>query len=149
MSKSWGTPTWYFFHSLAEHISENLYNTKKLEVCNIIKMVCSNLPCPECRQHAVLYTKSLTPRNVPTKKHLQDYLFNFHNSVNMRLNKGQFRDYDKYKLSKLEHIFKLFNDKMIHNRYNNRKFNETLSRKNMMHQITNFLNTNKNEIRWL
>ena len=24
MSKSWGTPTWYFFHTLAEKIKDNM-----------------------------------------------------------------------------------------------------------------------------
>lgn len=149
MSKSWGTPTWYFLHSLAEHISETLYKNQNTEVCNMIKLICSNLPCPDCRAHAIQYTKSLTPKNVHTKQQLKEYLFNFHNSVNMRTNKGQFNEYNKYKTSRLEQIFKLFKEKMIHNTYGNRKFNETLSRKNMIKSITNFLNNNKHEITWL
>ena len=37
MSKSWGTPTWYFFHTLAEKIKENEYDGIKGEVLSYIK----------------------------------------------------------------------------------------------------------------
>ena len=32
MSKRWGTPTWLFFHSFAEKITENLFKKKEKSV---------------------------------------------------------------------------------------------------------------------
>ena len=57
MSKSWGEPLWYFFHSFSEHISEECYEKNKEEICTILKTICANLPCDDCTKHAKQYTR--------------------------------------------------------------------------------------------
>ena len=71
MSKSWGTPTWYFFHTLAEKIKENEYDGIKKDVLLHIKIICSVLPCPDCRDHAVNFMKRINIGHVNTKEQLK------------------------------------------------------------------------------
>lgn len=81
LSKRWGPVTWYLFHSLAY----NLKNDKHAAILfNEIKSVCKGLPCPICRAHA---TKYISGAKVISKEELIKYLFEFHNSVNNKLNK--------------------------------------------------------------
>lgn len=149
MSKTWGTPTWLFFHSLAEQISDECYEKNKVEICELLKIICNHLPCNDCRIHAIQYTKyTLNPKNVPDKESLKQYFFNFHNSVNVRLGKGLFNDYNIYKNSRLQNIFKNFSAAYC-GRSITRSFNEQLSRKNIVKNVEVFLNKNKNNIKWL
>ena len=57
MSKRWGVPTWYFFHTFAEKITENLFLSKRLECLELLEEICTNLPCPYCKEHSVDYLK--------------------------------------------------------------------------------------------
>jgi len=50
--KEWGSVTWTLFHCLAEKINDNSNEqTIELLITNI-KLICNNLPCPNCQQHA-------------------------------------------------------------------------------------------------
>lgn len=150
MAKIWGSSTWLFFHSFAEHISDTCYQKNKENICSLIRSVCMNLPCHECTKHAKQYVKySLSPRFIKTKDELKYYLFQFHNSVNIRLNKKQFQDYDKYKKSKLEPIFKNFSFYYAKNYNPIRGFQDTLNRINIINNIKHFLIQNKHQIRWI
>ena len=40
MSKRWGTPTWYFFHTFAEKITENLFNNNRQECLELLHSIC-------------------------------------------------------------------------------------------------------------
>ena len=53
MSKRWGTPTWYFLHTLVEKIDEHYYNVISNSVTNILVDLLKNLPCPYCKDHAL------------------------------------------------------------------------------------------------
>ena len=54
---------------------------------NIIRQICYNLPCPECRKHASNYINKISLHSVKTKEDLIFVLFTFHNDVNRRLGK--------------------------------------------------------------
>ena len=109
MSKYWGTPTWYFFHSFAQHINSDFYIKNKTFICSMLKSICFNLPCEDCTKHAKQYTQNTLNGNyIKTKKDLQDYFFTFHNSVNVRNGKRRFNNYDMYRRSKLFPISKNF-----------------------------------------
>ena len=90
MSKVWANPVWFFFHGLAEKVHEDFFNTNKQACLNIIKTICSALPCPMCRTAATKYMSNKTTRDIPTKEHFKKMLFDFHNSVNRKLGKRQF-----------------------------------------------------------
>ena len=149
MSKSWGTPTWYLFHSLAEHIDEEFYKNNADEVCNLIKNICSNLPCEDCRTHAVQYTKTtLQKRYVPTKNALRQYLFDFHNSVNIRTRKPKFTDYDMYKRARLKPIIDNFAGIFALNANPVRGFHDQMARKWCIKKLYEFMNSYNKYFVW-
>jgi hypothetical protein len=80
----WGEPIWFLFHTLAHKIKEGSFNVIKDELLNIIFLICNNLPCPDCANHATRYLQGINFDAILTKEQLKEMLFNFHNSVNMR-----------------------------------------------------------------
>jgi hypothetical protein len=134
----WGEPIWNLFHLLAEKVREESFLTIREELLNLIYTVCANLPCPDCANHAVSYMNGINYKTIQTKAQLQDMLFTFHNSVNIR--KG-FYLFPKEKLSErysnmktisVLHIFMFhFKDKhksirMIANDFHRSKIAENL-----------------------
>ena len=111
MTKIWGPCTWYLFHSLAEKIKEESFNSIKIELINIIRQLCGNLPCPECAAHASGYMRRLNIVKITCKNDLKMMLWSFHNEVNSRLRKKTFTIEelnDKYSKANLENIVKYF-----------------------------------------
>ena len=80
----WGEPIWFLFHTLAHKVKEKSFHLVKDELLNIIFLICNNLPCPDCANHATRYLQGINFDAILTKEHLKEMLFNFHNSVNMR-----------------------------------------------------------------
>ena len=68
MSKRWGEPTWYFFHTFIEKIGNNFYNNNSEKCINIYKTICFNLPCPICKEHAMNYIKNYKIDRMVTKE---------------------------------------------------------------------------------
>lgn len=87
MTKLWGPVVWSFFHIFAQQINENFFKDNTKECLKIIQNICSTLPCPLCSEHAIQYLKSKNFMNITTKNQLIQFLFNFHNNVNIRTNK--------------------------------------------------------------
>ena len=83
---TWGAPTWYLFHTIAEKVREDTFPVIRKELLNIILTICINLPCPECATHATRYLNSINFDTIVTKQDLKDMLFRFHNSVNTKKN---------------------------------------------------------------
>ena len=150
MSKYWATPTWYFFHSFAEHIDDDFYKANKFHICEMLRSICLNLPCYDCTLHATQYTKhTLSGKYIPDKESLKQYFFTFHNSVNMKTGKGKFTDYDMYKKSKLESITKLFVNNFAGSKNPQRGFSDSLNRSQKCKEITNFLANNSKYFKWI
>ena len=93
----WGEPFWNLFHVLAEHIKESEFARLRAGLLNMIYLICSNLPCPDCTNHAIHYLNGINFNTIRTKEDLKTMLFNFHNAVNAR--KG-YPIYPKEKLDK-------------------------------------------------
>jgi hypothetical protein len=150
MSKQWGTPTWYFFHTFAEQISEELYQRHCKEICSFYVNICKNLPCSYCTQHATQYVgRTLNPNYIHNKEQLKQFLFDFHNSVNVRNKKPMFIDFDMYKNAKLENIFKLFKQEYTRSNNPHTGFQDLFYRRNIVNLIEKFLIDHKNEINWV
>ena len=99
-SNEWGTITWIFLHTLAEKIQEDKFEKIRIDIINIIISICNNLPCPDCANHASQVLKVAYLSNIKTKKHLIEFLRQFHNIVNIKLKKKEFTREDikeKYK----------------------------------------------------
>lgn len=90
MTISWGTITWYLFHTLAEKIKEESFDTKKTELIKLIILICNNLPCPECQDHAKEMLRHMKIREIKSKEDFQKMLWSFHNIVNKRRRVHQF-----------------------------------------------------------
>jgi len=80
----WGEPTWFLFHTLAHKIKDEYFHEKKADILNTISLICANLPCPNCANHATEYMKRINIYAIQTKEDLKNMLFQFHNSVNQR-----------------------------------------------------------------
>lgn len=80
----WGEPTWFLFHTLAYKIKDEYFMQIKNDLLNNCFMICRNLPCPMCAEHATEYMKKINFNAIQTKEQLKDLFFNFHNTVNQR-----------------------------------------------------------------
>jgi hypothetical protein len=149
MSKSWGTPTWLYFHSLAEQIDSKFYSNNYKKVFNFIKEICSCLPCPDCTKHATVYLSKIHHSEVNTKEKLKIVLFNFHNSVNVRTRKPVFNNLKMYELSRIEPIYSEFRKQYLNNKLQNRGFNDTLHRKQIIEKLDIFMTENINNFKHL
>jgi hypothetical protein len=111
MTKTWGPPTWYLFHTLAEKIKDENFNEMKSEIISIVKKICSSLPCPDCASHASQKLGSLNSDAIHSKEDLKNVLLSFHNFVNQRLGTGQWNEEqlnEKYRLAKTDTIVQFF-----------------------------------------
>lgn len=80
----WGEPFWILFHVLAEKIKESEFPRLREGLLNLVLTICSNLPCPECTNHAIQYLNGINFNTIRTKNDFKDMMYNFHNSVNVR-----------------------------------------------------------------
>ena len=80
----WGAPTWFLFHTLAHKIKDEHFSKIKPDLFNNIKIICRNLPCPKCADHATDYMSKININSINTKEDLKNMLFKFHNDVNVR-----------------------------------------------------------------
>lgn len=83
----WGEPTWLLLHSMAENITNDNFMANRDDILNVIFIICTNLPCYYCSDHAKTYlttTVNLKTGGVRTREDLKNVLYNFHNYVNYR-----------------------------------------------------------------
>jgi hypothetical protein len=111
--KKWGPHVWNFFHTLIEKIKEDKYSIVFEKIFYFIKHFCYKISCPECRYHASLYVNKLSKEDIKTKDDFIKVMFDFHNSVNIQLNKQLFNInnleiYKSYNLKKIYKNFMLF-----------------------------------------
>ena len=78
----WGEPTWFFFHTLAEKIKDEYFNELFIDLIKFVKLICSNLPCPDCAKHATSYMNKINFDAIKNKEQLKMLFFKFHNEVN-------------------------------------------------------------------
>ena len=80
----WGAPTWYLLHTLAHKVKDDQFFRIRTELINQIIIICKNLPCPKCANHATEYLSKINYGSIITKDDLKNMLFVFHNEVNIR-----------------------------------------------------------------
>jgi hypothetical protein len=135
----WGTYTWIMFHWLAEHINESEFRNERDNIINHIYLICNNLPCPKCREHAIEYLKSNRLSIIRTKEDLKTYLHHFHNCVNKR-GKKKYEDYtvlEKYKTLNFNLLLQLWNKHFtLGSNINN---NDFMAKKNIQKIKSNFI----------
>ena len=90
----WGPASWYMFHTLAEKCKEEYFNEVVDDILSFFKNMCYNLPCENCRNHAIYNFKKIIIKNINTKKKLKKMLMEFHNKVNKSNDKYEFTEED-------------------------------------------------------
>ena len=147
--KEWGNITWIFIHSLAEKINEEKFNECKNIVVKIIFDICQNLPCPDCREHAIQTLKASKINRLTNKSDLKSFLWEFHNIVNKKLKKDNisFEECNnKYSKAKLNAIiirfFNVYNNIM----YVEKMMADSFHRKRFLNNLMNDLTTIKKYI---
>mgnify|MGYP001182879084 FL=1 len=146
MVKEWAPITWILLHTIAEKCNTHNYSNNRTILLKIIKEICSKLPCPECRFHAVQYMKKINVGHIPTKNDFIKLIFNFHNNVNKRLKKPiyNFRDLDKYRQANYINILRNFKYMWVSNSAS-RILSDQMTRRIMLKSIIKDL-LNKNII---
>ena len=81
---TWGKPTWYLFHTLAEKVLESRFLEIRAELLDTVYSICLNLPCPKCAEHAKSHLNSINFNTIRTKEDFKMLFFDFHNYVNSR-----------------------------------------------------------------
>ena len=148
MSKIWGPSCWYLFHGLATKVKEEEFEKIKLSLWTNIVEICNNLPCPDCRKHAMDTISKTNKQNIlKSKRNLELFLFDFHNMVNTR--KGYkiltIQEYDSmYKNANVQIIVYNFINVFNKSTRNSRLMSETLHRQLFMNNFIKWININKN-----
>ena len=83
--KKTGPGMWLTIHILAFHSTTK--DSQKI-FCSAIRIICSNIPCSNCRQHALDYIESNPPEKYVSEdsKSIFKWSCDFHNNVNKRTN---------------------------------------------------------------
>ena len=89
--KTWGNNIWYLFHGLIQKLDDSQYDIWKNDFIYIFTTISSNLPCPECSNDANNIIKKTNFKNINSKEDLKKFIFNFHNYVNKKLKKTEFK----------------------------------------------------------
>ena len=115
---TWGEPTWFLFHTLAQKVKEENFQVVRNDLLSNVISICHNLPCPKCAKHATAKIKRVNFNSIQTKEDLKKFLFMFHNDVNRDKGYPIFEydkldeKYDKANTVKIIHYFmSLFNVK--------------------------------------
>ena len=74
-----GTSTWRLLHAMVEHVEATPANEQRFQ--SLIRSLEHLYPCEECREHISEY---ISNRRVEMT---EKFMCDFHNSVNIRLNK--------------------------------------------------------------
>ena len=148
MSKSlWGPPCWSLMHVLATRIKEEDFENKKESLWLVINEICNNLPCPECRQHAVSLMRQTKKASIlKSKDNLELFLFDFHNLVNKKKGLKLFtkEEYNlKYKKENIREVVINFINIFNASSRNNNLMMESFHRQNFIQKFIVWINGNK------
>lgn len=77
----WGKHVWMLIHSLTVLVNPNEFPRIRVELLNLLYLICTNLPCPICSDHAKIYLKGINFNAIQTKEQFQNLFHQFHNYV--------------------------------------------------------------------
>jgi hypothetical protein len=148
----WGTITWFFLHTFSEKINEDFFTNNREHIIDLTINLFNVLPCPKCIDHAKNTVKQFNLNYIQKKEQYKEFLFQFHNKVNIITRKPtQFtmEEYNqKYKLAKFEEIIQLFRMIMNKDYSNQRNLTTGMYRKKVIHDFASFIRHNWQNFRW-
>jgi hypothetical protein len=141
---TWGKPTWFLFHTLAEKVIDSKFIEIRSSLLDILYSICVNLPCPTCAEHAKAHLNGINFNTIRNKEDLKMLLFDFHNHVNSRKN------FSIFKYEELEIYKTAITKNIVHNfliEYNKKSKNirflaDDLHRERVSSQLKNWFVTN-------
>ena len=145
--ETWGPNIWYFFHALAEKINNDKFIENKSNLVELIKIICSNLPCPECSNDAISIINKMNLNNMLNNKNdLIKFYYDFHNHINKKLKKPQYNynDLNKYKKANFNLILNNFITIFLNQPHNPKLITENFQRKNKVKIIVKNINIIQN-----
>jgi hypothetical protein len=139
----WGPPIWTLFHVLAEQINEHMYPSYAGQLFNVVKHICSALPCPECTTDATIFLNKIKIHDLKTKEDFKKMIYIFHNYVNAKKRKPLF-NYSSLEIYKKYNIITIFNRfiSVYHTRGNMKLLAESFQRQNIIKHIKEWFSKN-------
>lgn len=142
--KQWGNACWYLFHTLACKLKEE--HTNEIQnILNHIIAICSNLPCPDCSEHAIQTLNRLNRNAINSKESLINAIFQFHNIVNRHTGKSQFSRKEHDELFARASFYPIYNNfwtVMLLNAKGERAMIYNLARKNALLSFDKYIKQN-------
>lgn len=80
----WGEPIWTGLHTMSVKVRSEMFPSIKMELMDIVKNVCHQLPCPDCSSHAMKFLSTVNINHMRTKEDFIEMLYTFHNQVSAR-----------------------------------------------------------------
>lgn len=142
----WGEPVWFFLHTLSYKIKKDSFILLRTELLKHIYTICTNLPCPDCSNHAKIYLGSVNFNNIQTKSDLINMLFEFHNSVSRRKGMVEFpREQldSKYSIANTQAITAYFIQAFMDKHASPRMIADDMYRARLTHTIKSWLTSNQ------
>ena len=142
--KIWGNATWYVIHTLAYKLIEDKDVNGLIQQ---ILQICENLPCIDCRNHAVNILSKSNIKNINNKQQLILFLLQFHNIVNRKLNNPDFtleEHNELYSRSRTKEVVKHFIQVMQNQNYNEKSLLQSYHRKLFLKNFIIYMNNNIN-----
>ena len=85
-----GNATWLYLHTMSKYYAENPTEEEQKRMIDLINNIAYFFPCKNCSEHFKEYIKLNSP-NVISNKTLMLWMCTFHNDVNKRLGKPEYR----------------------------------------------------------
>jgi hypothetical protein len=145
----WGNNIWYLFHTIAHKIKEEKFDHHKNNLIFIIKNICNTLPCPECSKDAVSMINKINFDTIKNKEDFKLLLFNFHNAINKKLNKPEFKFDElnnKYEKANINALYNNFHIIYTTNSNIPQLMNSSFHRHQIFPKIKEALNIIKNDL---
>jgi len=143
--KSWGNATWYLIHTLAYKINDESHVG---ELVNQLYKICDNLPCVDCRDHAIMLLTKNNFKNINNKQQLILFMLEFHNAINVKLGKNKFTIEENNKLYSRGNTNAIINnylEMMRHQNYNEKALIHSYRRKQFLVNFKKYLLVNSSK----
>ena len=139
----WGPATWTLFHVLAEKVNEHMYPRIAGQLFDVIKRICSALPCPECAQDATIFLAKIKVHELKTKMDFKNMIYVFHNYVNTKKRKPLFKyiNLEVYKTYNIVYVFNKFIS-FYHTKGNMRLLAESFQRQLIVKNVREWFTRN-------
>ena len=145
--KIWGNICWYLFHTMAYKLKDDNNHLVK-PIFKLIKLICNNLPCPQCSLESRRILNNININTIKTKKDLVQVLFIFHNMVNKKLKKRAFtmnEHNNLYKQANLKNIIYRWYAIMSRESHGGYTMFNSISQNTMRKTVMSFYSKNKHE----